>query len=228
MGRAVLSLERDRSVSKLWRPREPFCGLSHLVGAILAIAGTMLLLVVSYGKPWQMVSFAIYGSTLIALYSSSALYHSLYVSEDQQSRLQQLDYACIFLLIAGTYTPVCLVTLHGAIGWSLLAAEYAVGIVGMLVVLLWKGAPDWLRLVFYLVMGWLVVPTLPRLEHALSPTAMAWLVAGGVTYTVGAAVYAARRPNLIPGKFGYHDLWHVFVLGGSACHFVMMLNLVAG
>lgn len=206
--------------------REPFSGLSHLLGAVLSVAGMIALLLLAQGRPLYLLGFAVYGLSLILLYGSSALYHSLHVNEEQVKRLQRLDYAAIFLLIAGTYTPVCLIVLHGIMRWGLLGAVYAIAFAGIGTILCWRKHPHWIRVALYIVMGWLAVVVLPTLRTALSPVGMAWLLAGGAIYTVGVVFYALGRPNLWPGKFSSHDLWHVFVMGGSVCHFLLMLTIL--
>ncbi|HEY3284222.1 MAG TPA: hemolysin III family protein [Armatimonadota bacterium] len=208
-------------------PREPFCAVSHGLGAILSAGGLLLLLWQARGNPWHVTSFALYGTSLIFLYGASALYHSLHTSERGAEVLMRLDHSAIYLLIAGTYAPVCLIALRGAWGWSLLGAEYAIAAVGIGSALLWRKAPDWWRVVLYLGMGWLVVLALGPLSRQLPAAGMAWLVAGGVTYSVGAVIYAIDRPHLWPGRFSAHDLWHLFVLGGSICHFVVVSAYLA-
>lgn len=206
--------------------RDPFCGLSHGIGAILSVVALIVLLILAQGRFWHTVSFAIYGATLILLYSASALYHSLILEEQHVTRLQRFDHIGIYLLIAGTYTPVCLIALRGAWGWSLLTAEYIMAAIGILGILLLKKMPAWLRVTLYLLMGWLCVIAMTPLRGVLPPGAMGWLVAGGLTYSIGTVIFATEWPNLWPGRFHAHDLWHVFVLGGSACHFILMLRLV--
>lgn len=207
--------------------KEPFCGVSHMIGAGLSIAGLVALLLVAKGRPWHIVAYSIYGATLIALYTASTLYHSIHTSERGVKRLQRLDYIGIFLLIAGTYTPVCLVVLRGALGWTMFGIEWGIAAAGITVTLAWKRAPEWWRVVCYVLMGWLTVIALPAMRAVLPPAALWWLVAGGIAYTVGMVVYATDRPHLCPGKFSAHDLWHIFVMGGSACHFVLVLCFVA-
>lgn len=206
--------------------REPFSGISHLVGVLLSVVGLTVLLYLAQGKPWHILSFAIFGASLILLYSASTLYHSLPITGKLLSGWQRLDHSAIFLLIAGTYAPVCLVLLRGTYGWSLLIAEYLLAVVGIVSLLLFKSKPDWLRVVFYMSMGWIALLALPALRFLLSPAALAWLIGGGVLYTVGTVFYATNWPRLWPGKFSAHDLWHLFVLGGNTCHFVLMLYIV--
>jgi len=209
------------------RIKDPFCGLSHGLGAIVSLAGLIALLVLARGRTWHTVAFSIYGLSLVALYTASCLYHSLHVDECRLTVLKRCDHIGIYLLIAGTYTPICLVMLRDSWGWAMLAAEYAMAGVGIAVILLWKSAPSWIRVVLYLCMGWLALIALGPLREAIPAAAIGWLLAGGLFYTVGTAVYAVEWPNLWPGRFDAHDLWHVFVLAGSACHFVLMLQFVA-
>jgi hemolysin III len=203
--------------------REPFSGISHFVGVILSVVGLVALLVLAHGRPWHSLGFAIFGASLIVLYSASTLYHSLHVSDRGLETLKRCDHGAIFLLIAGTYAPVCLVLLRTGWGLPLLAGEYGLALVGLIMVILFKSKPEWLRVVLYLCMGWLAVIALPALWHVVSASALAWLIGGGLCYTIGVIFYATERPRLWPGIFGSHDLWHLFVLGGSACHFVFMV-----
>lgn len=212
---------------KRWVPRDPFSGASHLGGAGLSVGGLVVLMGAAEGKPWHLTSFAIYGASLILLYCASGLYHSLHVTPHRLEKLRAFDMVAIYFLIAGTYTPVCLISLRGSSGWILLGTVWGIALGGAAARIAWRGMPDWLSLALYLVMGWLAVGVISPLVQALPPPAIAWLLAGGVCYSVGAAVYATERPRLWPGAFGAHDLWHVFVLAGSACHFVMILVFVA-
>ena len=202
--------------------KEPFCGLSHFGGALLSIAALVALLFQAQGRPWHVTSFMIYGTSLIMLYTASSLYHSLPDKPPIIDRLKKCDHIGIYLLIAGTYTPVCLIVLRGALGWGMLAAEYAMAAVGITVILAFKRAPNWIRVVLYLCMGWLALTALSPLRAALPSAALTWLLAGGLFYTFGTAIYAIDKPHLWPGRFTAHDLWHVFVLAGSACHFVLI------
>ena len=208
--------------------KEPFCGLSHGIGALLSVAALVALLWLADGRLWNLAAGAIYGATLILLYAASALYHSLRVSPRAEVWLQKFDHSAIFLLIAGSYTPICLLALRGERGWILLTAVWSLAIIGVAGSLLWKTMPDWLRVVLYVVMGWLVLGALAPLRESLSSAGLAWLLAGGALYSVGTLIFALDKPHLWPGKFSAHDLWHLFVIGGSACHFVTMAGLVGG
>jgi hemolysin III len=210
-----------------WRVREPFNGISHLAGALLSTAGLLFLVAVSIGKPWHLTGFAVYGLSLVVVYAASTLYHSLPVSPRGVARLLVFDQVAIYLLIAGTYTPLCLVPLRGPWGWSLLGTVWSIAVVGIVLRIAWRSAPQWLPMALYLLMGWLCVAALQPLNAALPAQGMAWLFAGGLLYTVGAGVLMLDRPRLWPGIFSSHELWHCFVLAASACHYVLMLRFVA-
>ena len=180
----------------------------------------------SHGDPWKITSFAIYGATLITLYVASALYHSLRVGPRATAGLYGFDRAAIYALIAGTYTPVCLVALPAGWGWSLFGVVWGLAITGILIdVISRRRAPDWVQAVMYLATGWLAVVAIGPLVRSLPPMALGWLAAGCVLYSVGAVICVKDRPRMRPGIFDAHDLWHVLVLAGSACHFVLMVLL---
>jgi hemolysin III len=193
----------------------------------LSVAGLVTLLSLAQGRPLHTVAFAIYGGTLILLYLASALAHSLHCPPHIDDRLTRLDYAAIFLVIAGTYTPICLVALRGPLGYALLATVWALAVIGIFSVFLYKGRKNWPRVLLYVCMGWLVVAGAGELGRSAPPAAIAWLAAGGAVYSIGAVIFLTDRPNLWPGRFVAHDLWHCMCLIGSACHFMMMTRFVA-
>jgi hemolysin III len=211
----------------LLRIKHPFCGLSHWFGALLAVAGTTALTLMSIGKPLHLVAFSIYGATLIFLYVASGLYHSIRAHGKGERLLRNFDHAGIFLLISGSYVPVCLLALAPVYGYTFLVLQGLCATIGILGTFFLKKFPGALNVVLYLVMGWMSVPALGYMLTHWPGSATAWLVAGGLTYTVGAIIYSLDRPHLVPGKFSAHDLWHIFVLGGSACHFMLMITYVA-
>ena len=201
---------------------ERFNGYSHLAGAVLAVAGAALLIVLAAlrGDPWRIVSFSIYGATLCILYLASTLYHS--TRGRAKAVLRKLDHCAIYLIIAGTYTPFALVTLNGAWGWSLLGAIWGLAALGV-VQELWlaRGARVW-SLAIYLLMGWLALVAMSPLLDALGWQGLAWLIAGGLVYTAGIAFYAYDE------RFRHwHGIWHLFVLAGSATHYAAILRFVA-
>jgi len=209
--------------------REPVNGLIHLAGGLLASGGLIVLLATatSTGRMDQLVAFGIFGFSLIALYTASALYHLLPLSPLGVARLRRVDHMSIFVLIAGTYTPFCLLALDG--GWrvGLLALVWGLALCGVLLKLLWMDTPRWLSVALYLGMGWLAVVAAPALLRAVPAGGIAWVLAGGLVYSAGALVYGFKRPNPIPGTFGFHELWHIFVVAGSACHFWAVLRYIA-
>jgi hemolysin III len=209
------------------RLREPVSGLTHLAGVLLALIALIVLLTRTGGRVDQIVAFGIFGLSLIALYSASALYHLLPVSPAATARLRRLDHMTIFILIAGTYTPVCVLALEG--GWraGLLGLIWTLALCGVALKLLWMEAPRWLSVGVYLAMGWLAVIAASAIFRAIPYGGIAWILGGGLVYSAGALIYALKRPNLVPGVFGFHELWHLFVLAGSACHFWAMLRYIA-
>jgi hemolysin III len=206
--------------------RDPVSGLTHLGGFLLAIAGLTLLVTLAsvHASAWHVVSFAIYGTSLMLLYLASSLYHLLPLGEGGVRALKRLDHIMIFYLIAGTYTPFCLVPLRGAWGWSIFGVVWGLALAGTLFKLLWLDAPRWLVASIYVAMGWVVVVAVVPLAHALSAGGLLWLALGGLLYSGGAVIYALKRPDPWPGRFGFHEIWHLFVLGGSFCHFWAVLR----
>ncbi len=211
------------------RLREPVNGLTHLTGGLLASIGLIVLLVTAAGegRTDQLVAFGIFGFSLITLYSASALYHLLPLSPPGVARLRRVDHMSIFLLIAGTYTPFCLLALDGAWQVGLLCLIWGLALCGILFKLLWMEAPRWLSVALYLGMGWVALVAAPALFRAVPAGGMAWVLAGALVYSAGALIYGLKRPNPVPGVFGFHELWHLFVMAGSACHFWAVLGYIA-
>jgi hemolysin III len=197
--------------------KEPFPGLSHAVGAIVAAVGVVCLLGAARSDAATVTGVAVYGVSLVALYVASCLAHSIYADARTNDLLDRLDYAAIFLLIAGTYTPICLTTLHGPWGWWMLGVQWATALVGATMVMRVGPRKKWVAL--YVPMGWAVVVVAGQLAARMESAALLCLIAGGAVYTIGAAVFLTQRPRLWPGRFGSHDLWHVLVLLGSGLHF---------
>ena len=208
-------------------PREPFCGLSHLLGAVASLVACLFLFRLAVGHPTSvMLGAALYGVSLVVLYTASGLYHSLHGTPGNIAFLQRLDHSAIFLLIAGTFAPLCLITLRGASGSILLLVEYALALTGIVFVLYRLPFPASWRVGMYLVMGWLSVLVLGPIHASLALTGVVWYVSGGLLYSLGTIILATDRPHLWPGRFSAHDLWHVFVLGGSVCHFILIYCFV--
>lgn len=201
---------------------ERFNSISHLVGVVLAVAGAAVLITGASlkGDAWRIVGFSVYGAMLIALYLASTLYHALIGRS--KAVFQKLDHCSIYLLIAGSYTPFALVSLRGPWGWTLLGVVWSLAVLGIAQeVWLARGARV-LSLVLYVLMGWLALAAVVPLWQALGPGGFAWLAAGGALYTGGVAFYVADHRLRHS-----HGIWHLFVLGGSACHFFTFLLYVA-
>ena len=218
---------RPRRQRSRWQAVDPFSCYSHLLGAALAVAGLVVLVTISRDDPWRVVGFSIYGASLIILYLASTVYHWLLVPIAQRKWLNRVDHVAIFLLIAGTYTPVCIVTLRGGWGWTMFGIVWTAAVAGTILKLSFRSLPRWVSASIYVAMGWAAVVAVVPLVRAFPPSALAWLLAGGLLYTAGAVVYATRRPNPYPRVFGFHEIFHMFVLAGSAAHFVFMLRWVA-
>ncbi len=209
--------------------REPVNALTHGAGVLLSIAALVVLLVLADGEPWRTVAFSIYGTSMILLYLASTLLHAVKAPPPVLRRLRVFDHAAIFLLIAGTYTPITLVSIQGvspAWGWALFGTAWGFACLGVAFKLFWLDAPRWLSTAMYLAMGWMSLFAVAPMMNALPLGGLAWLLAGGAFYSVGAVVYALRRPDPWPRVFGYHEIWHLFVLAGSTSHFVMMVRFV--
>ena len=209
----------------------PWSAITHAVGAVLAVAGTVLLLVrcaLWSLTPWHAVSFAIYGASMIGLYTASTLYHCINTSVAGRLALRKYDHCSIALLIAGSYTPICLTALReqGGWGWSIFGVIWAMTLASCALSLLWIDAPRWLTSGVYLVMGWVAVFALYPLSRTLPAAGMLWLVLGGVLYTIGGVLYAVKWPGKNNPHFGCHEVFHLFMLAGSVCHFIMLDQVV--
>lgn len=211
------------------KAREPMSSFTHLIGAVFFAAATVFLVLKTVLTPhWSakvLVGVLLFGASLIALYTASTVYHFATGSERKLLLLRKLDHAMIYVLIAGTYTPILLQYMNGIKGWVFVAAIWACAAVGIIIKLCWFSAPRWLQTVLYIAMGWVVLFDIAVLQ-AMSGMAVFLLAAGGISYTAGAVIYILKKPN-ISQKFGFHELFHVFVLLGSLCHFLMIFFYVA-
>lgn len=201
--------------------REPVNSLTHGAGAILSLVGLILLLyeAIQHGSVSQIIAFSMFGLSMVLLYTASSLYHALPVKEKTLALLQKLDHSMIYVLIAGTYTPICLLVLEGSWKWGLFITIWTLAIVGIIKKFLWMSAPRWLSTLFYLGMGWMAVILFPTLVDKLPLAFMVWISIGGLAYTFGAVIYGIKKPNPIPDWFGHHEIWHLFVLKGTFAHF---------
>ncbi len=211
--------------------KDPGSSITHFIGMLMAIFSATPLLIKASMQPdsVHVVSLAIFIGSMILLYGASATYHALDLSERANRILRKIDHMMIFVLIAGTYTPICLIVLKGPVGYGLLALVWGIAAAGILVKAFWITCPKWFSSVLYIAMGWVCVLAFTQILNSLSPKAFFWLLAGGVIYTVGGIIYALKLPifNAKHKKFGSHEIFHLFVMGGSICHFIMMYFFVA-
>ena len=207
--------------------REPVNGLSHLFAALVAVGGLIALLIVGRSRLDKEVSLLIYGCTLVLLFSASATYHLVRASPRVTGVLRKLDHAAIYLLIAGSYTPFCYNLFSGFWKWGLLAIVWSLALVGVMIKVLTMKIPRWLNTGIYLLLGWLVIIAIREMLAVLPVGALVWLSAGGILYTLGAVIYATRIFDFVPGRFGFHEVWHIFVILGALAHFAAVILYVA-
>ena len=200
--------------------REPVNALTHLFGAVLSIIGTIIPL-----SPTAIASILIFGLSLVMLYTTSGIYHLVYATDAILAKLRKLDHSMIFILIAGSYTPFCMLSLTGVWKWSIITTVWSLALIGIILKMFWMNMPRWLSTGFYIGMGWIALFALKPLYASLSFGGFFFLLLGGVMYTIGGVIYGTKKPNLAPG-FGFHEIFHIFVLLGSFCHYWAVLNYV--
>lgn len=210
--------------------KDPGSAITHFIGMLMAIFAAVPLLIKAAHEPSRIyvISIAIYAISLILLYSASTTYHTFNKSEKINTILKKIDHMMISVLIAGSYTPICLLVLKGKTGIILLSIVWGIAIVGILIKAFWVYCPKWVSSVLYIGMGWTCVLAFTQLLNSMSPAAFGWLLAGGIIYTVGGVIYALKLPlfNSRHKYFGSHEIFHLFVMGGSACHFIVMYAFV--
>lgn len=217
-------LRRPREVRSPYDGLRPWSAVTHGIGAGLSLIGTTVLLLraAALGNLLLFSVFAIYGLSMIGLYTASTLYHCLNTSVPVRIALRKYDHCSIYLLIAGSYTPICLIALGHRGGVSLLIAVWSVGLLGIVLTIAKLSIPRWLTSAIYLFMGWLALFAIVPLSHALPAHGFFWLLAGGLLYTVGGILYAVKWPGRNNPRFGCHEIFHLFILLGSVAHFVLM------
>lgn len=205
--------------------REPVNSLTHWGAAILALIGLIALLILGWGTPAKVVSLLVYGLSLIFLFSASATYHMVQVKDKVLQVFRKIDHSAIFCLIAGTYTPFCVNAFTGFWKWGLLSIIWSLALIGIIIKVFYIGAPRWLNTSIYLAMGWLCVGAAGQMLAVLPAWVFGWLIAGGVIYSLGAIVYVTKIFNFVPGVFGFHEMWHIFVILAAAAQFVAVLGV---
>lgn len=213
--------------------KDPGSAITHFIGAVFSALAATPLLLKSYQNTGtfslSFLALAVFIASMILLYAASTIYHTLDVSPKVNKLLRKIDHMMIFILIAGTYTPVCMVVLGERTGWSLLALVWSIAAVGIAVKACWITCPKWFSSALYIAMGWVCVLAFTQIVRALPSGAFGWLLAGGVIYTAGGVIYALKLPifNSRHQHFGSHEIFHLFVMGGSLCHYIMMYRFVA-
>lgn len=206
--------------------REPVNALTHLIGAAISVVLTILMYIKVFligATPRLLISVTAFGFGLIALYSTSGFYHSINVSEEKLRFWKKMDHTMIFVLIAGTYTPFCLLGIAPSLGDPLILAIWSIAVIGSLMMIFWIDMPRWLNTLLYILMGWAGLACIVPFYFSL-PRPCFWLVViGGIFYSIGAVIYGVKKPN-ISKNFGFHELFHIFCLLGSACHFIAVYN----
>lgn len=208
--------------------REPGSAITHFIACLMAaIAASPLIIKAQSGIATAAVT--VFAISMILLYGASTLYHSVNVADKFLRIFRKIDHMMIFVLIAGSYTPVCLIVLGGSMGYSLLALVWGVAIAGMIVNAIWITCPKWFSSMIYIAMGWICLLVFGTLWDSLPHAAFGWLLAGGIIYTIGGIIYALKLPifNSLHKYFGSHEIFHLFVMGGSICHFIFMYFYVA-
>lgn len=210
--------------------KDPGSAITHFIGMLMAIFAGIPLVLKAAQEPGSIYLFSaiIYITSMILLYAASTMYHTFNISEKINRRLKKFDHMMISVLIAGTYTPICLLVLEKPLGYFLLGTVWSFAIVGILIKAFWVHCPKWFSSVLYICMGWTCVLAFTQILNALSSAAFGWLLAGGIIYTIGGVIYALKLPifNNKHKNFGSHEIFHLFVMGGSACHFIVMYVFV--
>lgn len=211
--------------------KDPGSSITHFIGMLMALFSATPLLIRASLNPDKIhvISLTIFIFSMILFYGASATYHALDLSEKTNCMLRKLDHMMIFVLIAGTYTPVCVIVLGGTVGYSLLALVWGIALAGILIKAFWITCPKWFSSLLYIAMGWACVLAFTQIINSLPLQAFLWLLAGGIIYTIGGVIYALKLPifNARHKNFGSHEIFHLFVMGGSVCHFIMMYCFVA-
>lgn len=212
--------------------KDPGSAITHFIGMLMAMFAATPLIIKALSSPDRLhvVSLTVFIVSMILLYAASTTYHSLNLSKKANRILRKIDHMMIFILIAGTYTPICLIVLQGPTGYFLCTLVWAIAIVGIVVKACWITCPKWFSSILYIGMGWTCVLAFTQIINSLAPAAFGWLLAGGIIYTVGGVIYALKVPlfDSRHKNFGSHEIFHLFVMAGSACHFILMYVYVAG
>ncbi len=209
--------------------REPVNSLTHAIGAVLSLIGFIAMIVkvaLTNGNATEYLAICLFGIGMILLYSASATYHSVISSDKVIKSLKKLDHSMIFLLIAGSYAPFCLIALHNSIGYALFAAVGIASVIGIIFKLVWINCPKWLSSTIYIVVGWFAAFAIYPLSQVLTTLSLVLLVAGGILYSIGGIIYALKKDAIKIGIFGSHEIFHIFIMLGTLCHFIAVFAFI--
>ena len=207
--------------------REPVNAITHLAAGGLSFIGLISLIFLGWGDFLRVSTFLIYGISLVLMFLASGIYHWILGSEALLLNLRKVDHSAIYLLIAGTYTPICIHFFDGFWQYGIVILVWILAIIGIIVKLFVINAPRWITAGVYLVMGWLGIMGIKEILANMPGQAISWLVAGGLFYSVGAIIYITRKLDFFPGRFGFHEIWHIFVILGAFSHFYVILRFIA-
>jgi hemolysin III len=207
--------------------REPISAITHLVAASISFIGLIILIVLGWGDFQKIIPFSIYGISLILMFTASGTYHMVIARDSIILNLRKLDHSAIYLLIAGTYTPICVYFFNGFWQYGMLILIWSLAIIGIVVKLFVINAPRWINAGVYLIMGWLAIMGIQEILRTMPTAAIIWLVLGGLFYSVGAIIYITKFLDFFPGKFGFHEVWHIFVILGALSHYLVILKFIA-
>jgi hemolysin III len=207
--------------------REPTSAITHLVAASISFIGLIVLIVLGWGDFQKIIPFSIYGISLIMMFTASGTYHMVIARDSIILNLRKLDHSAIYLLIAGTYTPICIYFFSGFWQYGLLILIWSLAIIGIAVKLFIINSPRWITAGVYLVMGWLAIMGVQEILRTMPTAAIIWLVVGGLFYSLGAIIYITKFMDFFPGKFGFHEVWHIFVILGAFSHYYLILRFIA-
>jgi hemolysin III len=209
------------------RFRDPVSSWIHLISAGLSVIGLAVLAALGWGDQLKELALVIYGTSLILMFSASTIYHSVNTDPGRLLRWRKFDHSAIYLLIAGTYTPICIFFFTGFWRWPFLGIIWLFGLIGVAVKVFVINAPRWVTAGIYLVMGWLSIFAIAEMLRRMPIGALVWLLAGGLFFTVGAVIYISKKLDFVPDLFGFHEVWHIFVSLGCLCHFILILRYIA-
>lgn len=228
---SLLNAQEMEIIMKHFKLKDPGSAITHFIGMLMALFAATPLIIRALHAPDKIhvISLSIFIISMILLYAASTTYHTFDLSEHTNKILKKLDHCMIFVLIAGSYTPICVIVLHGHTGFVLLTIVWSIALLGIIFKLCWVTCPKWISSVLYIAMGWVCVLAFTQILNSLPAAAFNWLLAGGIIYTAGGIIYALKLPifNAHHKYFGSHEIFHLFVMAGSICHFIMMFQYVA-